>query len=416
MQRARLLIFLILIVVTAALLLEALHPTWAYHLRVDVDGFYYSRAKHFIENGNLTGLGYNEYQPGAVLFFLIPAPLLLIHDSADLYLYGLFTVNIILIALIAFLLFRSVGPPGVAVFAAILLFTGPILLYRFDLLVVLMLIGTILLWQQKRILASCFLLGIATATKIFPVLILPYLCLLAWRTRGIRSMLRCAAAFFIGAAVLAGGYLAVFQVHPNQLIDDASIHTKKPVHAESIWGTLLTVGTRMTTGEYARGKGDLGIYGIAPKYVVSPIWFYNYFWLVPMGAFYLWLFLHSKRERALNVETIMAIIALFLVFSKILTPQYPLWFMLLFPLLPIRSLRNITPRWSLLFAGILLTAFLSQYIYPLRYNKLLGIFFESGGASQYFWLLAARNALLVGLAGVFVFNALSHKRIASEQR
>ncbi len=394
-------LFLSLTIITLVLL--ATHPAWSYHLRVDADGFYLSRARYFLVNHNLTGLGYNEYQPGAVLFFLALSPLLLWQNSNNLYLAGLFAANILFIIALAGLYRKFSGNNlSILVFALILLFMGPIVLYRFDLYVVFFTLLSLWFLVKRKAGRAFFLLGIATSIKIYPALLLPYYLLPAVKSRHIKTAAVQTAIFLMGAAAVILLYLLFFQVPPADLITNADVHALKPVHAESLWGTILTLIPWLTTGTYALGKGATGIFGIAPQYTPGPLFFYNFFWLVPLGLYYFWLIFKAPRQISPLLPAI-TIILLFLTFSKILTAQYLLWAFLLFPALtpPTESGNNRETRlWSLGFFLILFISLLSQYIYPLRYNELLGVFYTSGNDAWVFWLLALRNCLLLVL---FIF-------------
>ena len=73
-------IFFGLIVVIAILFYQAQIPLWKNHLQVDVVTFF-NRAKYFFTSCSWTGLQINEYQPGALLFFLVP--LLIVGSKAS---------------------------------------------------------------------------------------------------------------------------------------------------------------------------------------------------------------------------------------------------------------------------------------------------------------------------------------------
>jgi len=382
----------------------ALDIRWRYHLEADANGFYYSRAKHFLTHKNLTDLGYNEYQPGAVLFFLALSPSLVISDSSETYLYSLFAANLVLVLVFGYLIGRFYSAWGRVTLALLLVAIGPIALYRFDILVSLAVVAAFILWQKGRENWAGFWLGVATSIKIYPFLLLPYFGLMAKRQGGWRGLGGLLSTYLAGLAVVVGFYVVAFRVAPRQLLADMRIHSIKPVHVESVWGTILTLLPKPFEGKYALGKGSWGIFGIDPIYQVGPLWFYNYFWIVILADFYLWLYLKRQNLTRFDVLVPITILSLFLVFSKIVTAQYLMWFVLLLPL--------TTPRrWGKeqFFLTIVVLAVamagLSQYVYPLHYNELLGIFYTSGGWAKVFWVLAIRNGLLV------IFSYLVLKRL-----
>ncbi len=94
----------------------------------------------------------------------------------------------------------------------------------------------------------------------------------------------------------------------------------------------------------------------------------------------------------------MVILLLFLVTSKILTPQYILWFALLVPLMKVYGEPQNQKNWLINLFLLLLTLIFSQYVYPLRYNELLGGFYTNGTWTSIFWILTARNFFLIVLA------------------
>lgn len=394
MHTARSIAWLFLGLTLVVLIFEALHPAWSYHLRVDADGFYYSRATYFLTHHNLTGLGYNEYQPGAVAFFIALSPALLLSDSRDMYVAALIVMNVLLSLALAGLYKRTTGSDlAVALFAALLLFTGPIVLYRFDLLVGLFMVGAIYCWQKDRPYTAMLLLSSATVMKIYPAFLVPYFLWLAYRQQGWERAFQYVAVFTLGVAGLIAAYAIAFTVPPSQLVADLSIHSLKPVHAESVWATALGWWSKLTTGEFARGQGAFGIFGIDPAAVIGPIGFYNYFWIVPLGLFYGWLFRRAKPHALFDPAICLLIVLLFLIFSKILTPQYLLWFMFFIPLLP--AAVQLRPPALVLVTLVLLVTFLSQYLYPLSYNDLLGGFYTTGQPVWLFIVLTIRNILLI---------------------
>lgn len=380
-----------LILVMSALLLQAFDVNWQYHLRVDIDGQYMSHARHFLKNHNLNSLGYNEYQPGAILFFVALSPVLLLINSADIYLVALILVNLFLIFIMSFIYKNFSGVLGLFIFLLIILLTGPIALYRFDLFTFLFILLAVWMWQKSHLSASFFFLGIATMIKIYPALLVPYLIIISYKNNlGMEKLASHFFAFFGGVISIILVYLIIFQGNLAEVISAFVIHSRKPVHIESIWGSLLTIFSKLTTGSYALGRGDVGIFGIAKEYTVGSLHFYNYFWILILGFFYLILFLKLKKNTKIDFRICLSLILLFLVFSKILAPQYTLWFTLFFPLFKI----SLKGKWLVDFFLILTIAFLSQYIYPLRYNELLAGFYSQGTFVNLFYLLALRNLML----------------------
>lgn len=406
-MKFKLIACLSLILTLTMLLLQAVHPSWKHHLQVDIAGQYMGHARHFLTDGNLSNIGYNEYQPGAVLFFVALSPILLLTESFEHFLGGLFVANILLLLLNAYLVRKIAGYTGVLVYSLILLFTGPIILYRFELLVNLFVLTSLYCWIRNRQGFSMFFLAAATFVKIYPALLLPYFMIVGFRQKKWSASLKIFTIFVGSLLLLCVVYSGLFRVSLQDMKDSLAIHSRKPVHVESVWATILTILPTFAGQPFASGQGNWGIFGISPENTLGPIGFYNYAWIAPLGLLYLTVLLLQKKGE-LDFRITLLIPLLFLIFSKILTPQYLLWFALLFPLLQPKDTYEWRDFVINLFL-ILLAAFLSQYVYPLQYDRLLGTFYQDGSESGIFWILATRNLALVILSLRFLRNILWHR-------
>lgn len=376
------------------LLLMAYDQAWQYHLAVDVWGFYFPRFVHFSTHLSFANIGQNEYLPGAMFFFLIPGYLVPpIASTWQVYLKALVLTNIILV-IIHLYIYKKHNSVSPYIFLAILLLSGPIFFFRHDLFVSMLVIGSILLWQVKKTNWAAFTLGIATSIKIYPVLIIPYFAILAYKSKNYFNILKVLLFFTFGILIIFALYILLGS-STREIIDSLRVNSIKPVHVESVWGSLLTVIGKFKTGEWTPGVGSTGIFGIDPKYIFLPLNFYNYFWVIPVSAFYYLRFKKIKANESLKVEYIFLVILIFLIFSKILTAQYLFWLLPLFPLLKFTSRAAKIMLYA--FVVILLISAFSQYIYPLHYNELLGIFYTTGQQPKYFYILLLRNVLLIAL-------------------
>lgn len=400
-------IIILFFLVTAILILQALHTEWRYHLRVDLDGQYYQHAKTFFDTLSLKNLGYNEYMPGALLFFLFLSPSLFFSLDSNSLLTALFTANILLFAALVSIFKKFAGLVNTLIFLLFVLMGGPIILYRFELFVCLFVILSLIFWTRKREILSMYLLGVATAIKIFPLILFPYFFLLSLKSKNYASIFKNTASYFLGCLTplgifyYLGGTLESFKA-------SLAIHADKPVHAESIFAVFLTLGKKLLTGHFAKGAGDLGIYGIARSDTIGPLFFYNYFWVFVLAIFYVYLAYKIYKGAKYSHLVSAVIILLYLISSKILTAQYIYWFAFIFPLVP-----PVKKFWWI--GSLVLTAatlLLTQTVYPLHYNALLGCFFETGECQQFFWELAARNFLLIIIA-VILLQKISWEKLSS---
>lgn len=377
---------------TASILMTlAFQASWKYHLEVDVWGFYYPRFSYFLENASFGNFGDNEYMPGAMFSFLLPGiSLIVLPNNWQNYLIGLFAVNTILIGCHLFI-YRKISLISPFIFLAILLTAGPLVLYRHDLFVSLFLIISLILWKSKRSAWAPFFLGIATSIKIFPFLILPYFFLSQNKEQETQRKIKIALAFLLGLFFVLGLYLLIGS-RIGEIIATLNYNATKPVHVESLWGSLLTLINAALDGTWPQGLGERGIFGIHPRDIFLPLTFYNYFWLLPISFLYFKIYRNFKNQELIFAASFLIILA-FILFSKILTPQYLFWFATLYPLLDLQKM----PKKLFIAATIILLVvqLLTQFIYPLHYNELLGIFYTSGQRPEFFLILLLRNLLLL---------------------
>lgn len=366
--------------------------SYHFHLSADVNNAYYQRVNHIFQQGSVATLANNEYQPGAMFFFLALSPALLINPSQATYMFALHTVNIALACILGFVAYRHSGSKGLMVYSAILLSIGPISLYRFELFVVTLVILAIRAWQKNRSLAAAFLLGTATATKIYPIIFLPYLIVSTARTRNLLRAIKVCLAFTLGIALFVVPYIYILQATPAQILSEMSFHNKKPIHIESVGGTINTLGYKLIHGSYPQGESGYGIFGLTPTSTFGPITIYNYIWVVAVSAYYFYLFHHQRFRRYSIASICIGLLLIFLATSKTLTPQYFIWFALLFPF----ALKDFSKHAQImLFTVIILLNGLTQVIYPLHYTQLLEVYQHITPTHWSIVALTIRNSLLI---------------------
>ena len=381
----------------AVVLFLSFIPAFYEHLRVDIYGQYLANALVFLQNGNLKLQGYNEYQPIAVIFFITISPVLKLALQSDIYLtyvYTFYLFNILFIFINALLIYKiTKNYANLLLFSTIILFTGPIILHRFELLLFIFNYLATYYFIRKKYLLHGFFISIAIFTKIFPIILVPYFLILIVRNRNrIENLTKTILGILTGSLFTLMVYVILLNVPLLKILQDLKIHAIKPVHAESLYATILTIYNYFFTNIKNSGFGRDGIFGINDSYIYLPLWFYNYFWIIPIFIAYL-IFLFKNKNLKFNPIIPFFILVDFIVFSKILTAQYILWFTLFLPLLNIEKIRsNNTLKIIIVLnlTGLLIT----QYIYPLNYNVLLYNFFTQGNDTYIFWILVIRNFLI----------------------
>jgi len=381
-------IFAFSVAVIAILLIQSNNPSWRDHLKVDL-GFYYWVAQGFIRTGTFGTMTNNLYFPGSLFFFLVPT--LYSHDW-DSYVTAFVITNIVM-AITHMLLYQKFGWKSALIFVGIMLFGGPIILYRHELLPSLFLLLSLILWQRKRFWLAGFLLGFSVGIKIYPILIFPYYIIQTVSNKNYRNLFFIPSFFGLGLLSLLVPYIMLGSPS-SELLQSLSFNTQKPVHIESLWASGITLHQKLLTGEWVKGKADQnGIYGIDPIHNPIPLTFLNTFWMLPMLGYYSFLFIKSFKNPTFDIKPIFVLILMFTVFSKVITPQYLYWSFLIFPLLNWKKVGRVKTVFLCLLVIIILA--LTQYIYPLHYNDLLWKFYTDGSSSLVFYLLLARNILLV---------------------
>ncbi|MBI2011982.1 hypothetical protein HYS91_04395 [Candidatus Daviesbacteria bacterium] len=375
------------------LIFQSTLPLWFGHISTDTY-VYYNRASYFFNNLNLADFEGNEHLPGAIIYFILATPAFFFKSTWESYVWGFITVNSIATLIIDFFIAKIAGLKNILFLSLILLSVGPISLFRFDLLVVLLTIISFYFFIKEKNLKSAFFLGSATLVKIYPVIFLPYLLYLIYKKQNILETLKFFSTYILSLVGLLWLYVLFFQVSMENILFSLTFHTLKPVHTESLWTTILTIYSYLVNNTYPEIVSAWGINGLAEKYWLLPLWFYNYAWVLPVGLFYIWLLKNRKKFENFDIRIPILIVLLFLIFSKVLSHQYLLWFLLLIPLLNYKRL--MSRAWIVNIFLILLTNLLHQYIYPLNYTQFLNDYYNHNVLSSYlFWLNALSNLILV---------------------
>ncbi|SCK22473.1 Uncharacterized membrane protein [Streptomyces sp. WMMB 714] len=182
---------------------------------------------------------------------------------------------------------------------------------NWDLLAVALTAVATLMWARSRPLAAGVLIGLATAAKLYPALLLGPLLLLCWRAGRWREY-----GSALGGAALAWGCVnaPVMLLAPEGWSKFYSFSQERPVDFGSIW---LIISQR--TGNplddaniYAMALMALGCAGIAVLALWAP-----------------------RRPRLAQLSFL--VVALFVLTNKVYSPQYVLW------LIPLAALAR--PRW-----------------------------------------------------------------------
>lgn len=346
---------------------------WRHHLVADVN-YYKSRTERFWESKSIGSSDFLTYQPGGVLYLLLPS---LFQSYLGDYVNSFIAINFILLGILMWVYFKNGGEKSLLIFILMMFFSGPILLFRFELFVGLLVILSMVLFEKNRYLLSSFCLGLAVMVKVYPIIIYPYYLLVLVKNRKYKQGILSLAAFMIGLAVPLIIYFALGG-NLEQIILSFTSNSQKPVGIESLPATIATFSSIMTTGKSPAifiGNGVWGINGGDLNNILG------YLGFILVTIFYLLLIIKNKYLLKFNTGIIFFIVLLFLVMSRNLNPQYLFWAFLIFPILILEKVSR-KGRISII-SLVMLILFLNQVIYPIKFTELLDFFFTG----KHIWLI-----------------------------
>lgn len=246
---------------------------------------------------------------------------------------------------------------------------GPLVLERFDVLPALLTLVALQLALRQRHGWAGVALGLGTAVKLYPLLLVPLLVIGAGRRAGVRAVAgfvaACAAVFAPFLVLAPHGVVASVQ---DQLGRHLQVET--PVASAALLAHsfgVLDVGLVSEAHTYGLG----GSSGLALAVVTS----------VAFLAALCMIWANAPRLLRSDEGVVLAwaaTLCVAVVLGRVLSPQYLVW---LLPVVPL-----VGKRASLLFAGSLV---LTNVWYPVHYLDVV-VRGERGGLE----LLVARNVVL----------------------
>jgi len=367
---------------------QAQQPAWNSHMQVDIWVMWERLSYWFAHNHSFAGLTGNEILPATLTYLFVPVWL----SPAAATNYGNYLPMMMLVNL-AILIGHYVIVKQKTILVLSLLFLGPILLFRFDGLVTLFLLLAFLFFEKGGYKMSGWWLGLATGMKVFPVIFLPYLCLILWKQNKIRDML--GLLIFFGEALLLP--LLIFLLLGGSLAQVSSalgFHSQKLISIESVPGSLITGWSLLTNGHPPELIPGNGIWAVA-----GPATFFNKLWMIPIALTYGFVYIRKGLTHKFNWLVPFGFMLIFLVVSKNLNPQYLWWFMALLPF--------VKPS-PVMMGLILVAALLNQLVFPLYYTTFVEDFYRLNQSYWVYYLLILRNVCLLAI------TYLSVKRLTNE--
>ncbi|MGO9973916.1 MAG: hypothetical protein ACLP01_14160 [Solirubrobacteraceae bacterium] len=338
-----------------------------------------------------------EYPPLALPAFLIPS--LIVGNASDFGAYGR-VFELLMAACGAsamgfgvFSLARQcVGTfrliVGVAFAALTPMLIGSVILSRYDLWPAALTIAALAAIISARERVAFGLLALAVAAKAYPIVILPLAVVYVWRGSGRRKAIGCAAIF---AAVLIACFLPFVILAPHGVWSSIRGQASRPLQIESLGASILLAAHQLIDTHLSLiiSHGSANLNGHLAARLASVLS------LLQIAAVFLVWFVFvcgPSTPRRLLVASATAVCA-FVVFDRVLSPQYLIW---LAPIVvPLPAKRGLAAT------GLLALAMgLTQIWIPHQWWQLSR--FETVPS----WAVLGRNLVLLALLATLAWPEL----------
>jgi uncharacterized membrane protein len=323
-----------------------------------------------------------EYPPGALAVFLPPR----LFVSGDDYIDG-FKVLMALcgaatLVLAVVLLVRLGAPRRHIWFATVLLALsplalGPISLNTYDGFPALLTVAAIVALAWGWDLAALGILGVAVASKVYPLVVVPVALVFVWRNRGAR---RAALAFGVGVAAAAAVVVPFLALAPHGLGESFRAQTGRGLQLEGLGAQSLVAADHVgvysaTVVHRTRHAISYDLVGGLPDALTT---LGSVLQVMAVAAAAL-VYARGRADLPRLVLAAAASVAGFLAFSRVLSPQYVEW------LVPLVLLVYAPLAWALLAAALVVAQ-----TWFFHYGTLVDL-------SDRNWLVLVRDILLVAV-------------------
>jgi len=335
-----------------------------------------------------------EYPPGVLPLFAAPPYLRKLagqHGTYEVW----FRVIILVIALvclpvIAWVLER-LGASRRRAYAALVLagalpaLLGPISVSRYDYWPAFLALLAVAALVGGRPVLACALAAAGAVAKLYPLVLLPLALIELWRRGRLRAVGEGIGAAFV---VFAAGVVPFLVLAPHGLWWAVHRQFSRPVQVESLAAAFFAAAHEIAGVHLhvVKSAGSDNIVGTWPDRagtlsgVVSVVALLAVYARYARGP--------ATRERLVTAS--VAVIAIFIAFTKVFSPQYLIWLMPLVPLLGGRA--------GVRAAGLFAVAVgMTQIWEPYRYYDYYSTF-----APWLTWLVIARDLIVVAIVVVLV--------------
>ncbi|WCJ61134.1 glycosyltransferase family 87 protein [Fontisphaera persica] len=259
-------------------------------------------------------------------------------------------------------------------------------LQRYDLIPAALCLGVLLAWWRQRHGLAGVLLMVAIGAKLYPVVWVPPLLVLAWRTGRLRP-------FVLGLAAGAAPLVLMGLVAPWWRFLD--FHAERGLQVESLFASVIWLGKHLGlwAAEYKWIKSWLEVKGPMAERLFPLAWAVFVLATVAGVAAACWRLYRAKEGLSLPelARVLLLPLLAFVAFNIILSPQYMIW---LSVVVAVAALG----QWTRPLLWITVAAFITPIIFP-------GYHYSTGESLVEALVLVIRNGLLV-LAAVKLFRQM----------
>ena len=343
-----------------------------------------------------------EYPPGALPFLVLPA---LVTDSLASY-RAVFVAELAVVGALAVLAFdwalRNLGRRGrdrlvvLGVIAVVPVLLGGVILTRFDLVPAALVALAAGLMATARLRSAAFVVGVGIAVKLYPVVLLPLLAIAAWRRSGRREAVVVVALAAAPAVIV---YVPFLFLGADGVLDSFGRQLGRPLQIESL-GAGVLLALHHAAGmplEWSSGSGSQNLTGTTAGAVAV-------LQGIVQGVALALVWVGFARGPATTDRLLRyaaAALVAFVALSKVLSPQYLVWLVLLVPL--VGGVRSRAALWLTVLACALTAVW-----FPARYWELVREFDPLPS-----WLVLFRGVALVALLAVLTATERERARSRS---
>jgi hypothetical protein len=333
------------------------------------DVFYYHRKIAALTSVGL-GKTLNEYPTPVV--WILSLPYGATGGARTGYLIAFMIFMVALDAAFAWALWRTAGRTrdfALDFWIFFVFLIGPLCYLRFDMLPA-VLAGGALLAARRRPWITGALTGLGAAVKLWPALLLP--TFLTYRPDR-----RAVTWGFVGVG-LGLAFLSLIFGGWIRLVSPLTWQSGRGLQIESIWATPLMMARAVQPADWIVDYSKFQAYeifgpGVSPLLLLSNL--ATLVGLIVIIALYVRAFRNPQPTPVAIGLVVLATVAIMTVTNKTLSPQYLLWLggpMAALLILRGRATEREKPTLPRLAIQLLIIAGLTQLVYPLLYNSLLG--------------------------------------------